>query len=158
MSDEFVPVTGGCFCEAVRYEAEVNLSEAFYCHRKTCQKTSGAPAAVGAMVKADTLKFTNEEPTFFQSSAFGHRSFCPHCGSRLTWMTPDRDDWTVVFVGSLDHPERAIPTTHISVESQLPWYELADSLPRSRSEDDSELVEAWTEAGLTHEGKPLSGA
>ena len=29
MSDEFVPVTGGCLCRAVRYEVDANLGEAF---------------------------------------------------------------------------------------------------------------------------------
>ena len=89
MSDNYVPDTGGCLCQAVRYEADVNLSEAFYCHCITCQKSSGAP------------------------------------------------------------------TEHICVESQFPWYELADNLPRKRSEDDPDLVEVWASAGLTHDGKPL---
>jgi hypothetical protein len=156
MSDKFVPVCGGCLCEAVRYEADVNLCEAFYCHCKTCQKTSGAPAEVGVMVNPETLIFTKEEPKSFQSSPFGIRSFCRHCGSRLTWVSPDRADWTVIFVGSLDHPERVVPTEHLSVESQLPWHEIADDLPRNRTEDDVELLDAWASAGLTHEGKPLS--
>ncbi len=155
MSDKFVPVTGGCLCEAVRYEADVNLCEAFYCHCKTCQKTSGAPAEVGVMVKQGTLEFTKEDPKYFQSSPIGRRGFCKHCGSRLTWISPDRADWTVVVAGSLDHPEQVVPTEHLSTESQLPWYEIADNLPRNRTEEDAELTEAWASAGLTHEGKPL---
>ena len=51
--------------------------------------------------------------------------------------------------------KRVVPTEHLSVESQLPWYEKADNLPRKRTEDDSELIEEWASAGLTHEGKPL---
>jgi len=155
MSDIFVAVTGGCLCQAVRYEADANLSEAFYCHCKTCQKTSGAPAEVGVMVKPGTLNFTKEDPKSFQSSPFGIRGFCQHCGSRLTWISPDREDWTVVFAGSLDQPEHVVPTEHLSVESQLPWYEIADDLPRNRTEDDTDLMEAWANSGLTHEGKPL---
>jgi hypothetical protein len=155
MSDEFVPVTGGCLCQAVRYEAHANLRDAFYCHCKTCQITSGAPAAVGVLVKQETLKFTKEEPKVFQSSPFARRSFCQHCGSRLFWMSPDKADWTAVFVGSLDHPENVVPTEHLGIESQLPWYEVADNLPRSRTEDDPDLVELWASAGLTHEGKRL---
>ncbi len=155
MSDKFVPVTGGCLCEAVRYEADVNLCDAFYCHCKTCQKTSGAPAEVGVMVKPGTLKFTKEDPKFFQSSPIGSRGFCQHCGSRLTWISPDKADWTVVWAGSLDHPERVVPTEHLCVESQLPWYAVANDLPRMRSEDYAELKKAWASAGLTHEGKPL---
>ncbi len=30
-------VTGGCFCRAVRYEAEVYLDDAYYCHCRICQ-------------------------------------------------------------------------------------------------------------------------
>jgi hypothetical protein len=155
MSDEFVPVTGGCFCEAVRYEADVNLRDAFYCHCKTCQKTSGAPATVGALVKQGTLKFTKEDPNVFQSSPFASRSFCPHCGSQLVWTSPDKEDWTAIFVGSLDDPENVVPTEHLSVESQLPWFKVADNLPRKRTEDDPDLMKLWASAGLTHEGKPV---
>ena len=155
MSEEYIPVTGGCFCGAVRYEAEVSLQEAYYCHCKTCQKTSGAPAEIGVYVKPGTLIFTKGEPKFFQTSAIGKRGFCQHCGSRLIWMSPDRADWTNVSVGSLDHPEHATPNEHICVESQLPWYQLADDLPRKRSEDYPDLIEAWSNAGLTHEGKPF---
>ncbi len=155
MSDKFVPVTGGCLCQAVRYEADVNLCEAFYCHCKTCQKTTGAPIEVGVMVKPGTLKFTKEDPKFFQSSPIGKRGFCQQCGSRLTWISPDRAEWTVVWAGSLDHPERAVPTEHLCVESQLPWFEVADKLPRKRSEDYPDLIDAWAGAGLSHDGKPL---
>lgn len=70
-------------------------------------------------------------------------------------MSPDKANWTAIFVGSLDHPEAVIPTEHIGVESQQPWYKVADDLPRSRTEDDPDLMELWANVGLTHEGKPL---
>lgn len=155
MNNKYIPSTGGCFCGAVRYEAEVNLHAAYYCHCKICQKTSGAPAEIGVSVKPGTLRFTKEEPQFFQTSPIGRRGFCRHCGSRLIWMSPDRADWTNVSVGSLDHPEQAVPSLHICVESQLPWYKLADDLPRKRSADDPDLIAAWSNAGLTHGGEPL---
>ncbi len=155
MSDKYIPVTGGCLCEAVRYEAEVNLNEAYYCHCKTCQKMTGAPAEIGVLVKPGTLKFTKEDPKFFQSSRIARRGFCRHCGSRLVYVSLNRADWTNVSAGSLDHPERVVPTEHICVESQLPWYDVADDLPRIRSENYPDLIEEWAAAGLTHEGKAL---
>lgn len=155
MSDKYVPVTGCCVCEAVRYEADVNLSEAYYCHCKTCRKSSGAPAEVGVLVKPGTLKFTKEDPKYFQSSPIARRGFCRHCGSRLVYKSLNRADWTNVSAGSLDHPERVVPTEHICVESQLPWYDVADNLPRQRSEDYADLIKEWANAGLTHDGKPL---
>ena len=155
MTDNFEQVTGGCECGAVRYEAEVNLGAAYYCHCKTCKKASGAPAEVGVFVKPETLKFPKEEPKYYQSGPFALRGFCAHCGSRIIWMSPDKPEWNNVCVGSLDHPEDATPVEHICVESQLPWFDVADDLPRTRSDDDPELVAVWEKYGLTHEGEPL---
>ncbi len=75
-------VTGGCFCGAVRYEAEVYLDDAYYCHCRTCQQTTGAPAEVGVLVKPGSLRFTKGEPKYYQTSHFAERGFCSDCGSR----------------------------------------------------------------------------
>jgi len=78
----------------VRYEAEVNLNEACYCHCKTCQKMTGAPVEIGVLVKPGTLKFAKEDPKFFQSSRIARRGFCRHCGSRLVEDYPDLiEEW-----------------------------------------------------------------
>ena len=31
MSEKYTPITGGCFCGAVRYEAEASMHDAYYC-------------------------------------------------------------------------------------------------------------------------------
>ena len=154
-TDRFVSVTGGCLCGAVRYQAHANLDEAYYCHCRYCQKSSGSPVEVGVSVEPGTLVFTKEDPKYFDSSPIGRRGFCPHCGSRLVWMSPDRPDWTNLSAGSLDHPESVRPIQHLCVESQLPWFSLADDLPRQRSEDLPGLKEEWARFGLTHDGRPL---
>ena len=70
-------------------------------------------------------------------------------------MSPEDEEWTNVYVGSLDHPEDVTPARHDCVESQLPWHQIADNLPRNRSEDDPELVEMWAKYSLSHDGKPV---
>jgi len=155
MTENFTPVTGGCFCGAVRYEAEANLLEAYYCHCKACHKLSGTPAQVDVFVKPGTLRFTKEDPKYFQTSPFAKSGFCQHCGSRLVYIPTEKVDWTSVMVGSLDHPEQALPREHVCVESQLPWYKIYVDLPRSRSEDDPDLVASWAKYGLTHDGQPI---
>lgn len=154
-SDQFVSVTGGCLCGAVRYRADANLDEAYYCHCRMCQKSSGSPVEVGVSVRPGTLVFANEEPRYFDSSPIGKRGFCRHCGSRLVWMSPTKPEWTNLSAGSLDQPERVRPTQHLCVESQLPWFAVADDLPRLKSEDLPGLKEEWASAGLTHDGQPL---
>jgi hypothetical protein len=134
MSDA-TQVAGGCLCGAIRYEAEVYLDRAYYCHCRMCQKSTGSPAEIAVFVKPGTLRFTNEEPKYYHSSAFAQRGFCPHCGSRLIWVCPKRPEWTNLAVGCLDHPENVMPSEHIYVETQLPWYKIDDGLPRKRSDE-----------------------
>ena len=140
-------VTGGCFCGAVRYQAEVYLEDAYYCHCRTCQKISGVPAEVGVFIKPGSLRFTNGEPKYYQTSHFAERGFCSDCGSRLNYrpILPEApESWMNLPVGTLDHPERAKPASHVCVESQLPWYKIDDGLPRTRTEDDPELAALWS--------------
>jgi hypothetical protein len=70
-------------------------------------------------------------------------------------MSPEDEELANVYVGSLDHPDNAVPRRHDCVESQLPWHRFADDLPRIRSDDDPELLEMWAKYGLSHDGKPL---
>ena len=139
-------VTGGCFCGAVRYEAEVYLHDAYYCHCRICQKISGVPAEVGVIVKPGSLRLTEGEPKYYQTSHFAERGFCSDCGSRLFYRTTLEDapdEWLNLPVGTLDHPKNAVPTLHMCVESQLPWFNIDDGLPRTRTEDDPELAALW---------------
>ena len=140
-------VTGGCFCGAVRYEAEVYLHDAYYCHCRMCQRLTGAPAEVAVFFKPDSLRFTKGEPKYYQTSHFAERGFCSECGSRLMWrpLLPEVPDWWANLpVGSLDNPEDAVPTSHICVESQLPWYKIDDGLPRSGTDEYPELAALWS--------------
>ncbi len=140
-------VTGGCFCGAVRYEAEVYLHDAYYCHCRMCQKLTGAPAEIAVNVKPGSLRFARGEPKYYQTSHFAERGFCTDCGSRLVYrpLLPELPEWWVNLpVGSLDHPEKAVPASHVCVEGQLPWYDIDDGLPRTRTEDDPELAALWS--------------
>lgn len=151
-------VTGGCLCGAIRYQANVYLESASYCHCRMCQRSSGVPAEIAVTVEPGTLRFVAEEPKYFQSSPFAQRGFCAHCGSRIIWRSPGHPEKDSLAVGCLDHPENVVPMEHICVESQLPWYRIGDDLPHKSSEDDLELVAAWAEAGLTHDGRALESA
>lgn len=158
MGDEpvkYTMVTGGCLCGEVRYNAYADLDEAYYCHCRFCQKSSGAPVEVGVSVKPGCLEFTTGAPKYYASSPIGQRGFCESCGSRLVWRSARNPDWVKLSVGSLDHPEGARPQQHLCVESQMPWFNLADDLPRCRSDDLPGLQEEWARVGLTHDGRAL---
>ena len=145
MTDTAHMVKGGCHCGAVRYEAEVFLNSAYYCHCTTCQKLSGQPFEIGVPVKVGTLRFTEGEPNYFTSSDWAKRGFCENCGSRLIFMPFATDDeWLInLDICSLDEPDKAKPNMHIYVDSKLPWYEIADDLPRLRADELDDLLPVW---------------
>ena len=57
-------------------------------------------------------------------------------------------DWYRVFLASLDNPENFVPTIHFGIESQMPWFDVHDALPRVRYKDSPAVVAAWASVGL----------
>lgn len=125
-------LTGRCMCGSVSYEL---LSEPFdcgWCHCRTCQLNSGAPAMVFASVPAGDLVWTKggEKVRSVTSSSFGHREFCGECGTPFL-MKVDHQPETVDFsVATLDRPEVIDPGFHIFWQSRIAWFDPGDSLPR----------------------------
>ena len=77
--------------------------------------------------------------------------FCGNCGSSLTYrlMSPKPTDFLVMNTMSLDNPEPSAPTWHAGIESQMPWLEIQDDLPRTRCSESPSLRTAWESAGVT---------
>lgn len=126
------PLTGGCTCGAVRYALMSVPFDAGWCHCRTCQLTSGAPAMVFASVPDGDLVWTRGEEAVrtFRSSSFGHRAFCGLCGTPFL-MKVDHQPETVDFsVATLDAPDAVAPGFHIFWGSKVGWFEPGDALPR----------------------------
>ena len=124
--------TGGCACGAVRYELRSAPFDAGWCHCRTCQLVSGAPAMAFASVATGDFVFTQGEDKVkrFDSSGFGHRLFCGACGTPLV-MRVDHQPETIDFtVTTLDDPDAVAPGFHIFRSSRVAWFETADDLPR----------------------------
>jgi len=135
MSDKTTPITGGCLCGAVRYEASEPPTDSAYCHCRMCQRWTGAPVSAAVCFRIAALATTHGQPKFYNSSPSVERGFCSDCGSSLLARYSDFGEvW--VKIGSLDNPQNALPQRHMSIESQLPWHVIADDLPRIRSEEE----------------------
>jgi hypothetical protein len=125
-------LTGGCLCESVRYELKSDPFDCGWCHCRTCQRVSGAPAMAFASVPAGDLVWTKGEDRVkrFKSSSFGHRAYCGSCGTPFL-MKVDHQPETVDFsVATLDDPEAIAPGFHIFWGSRIGWFEPKDALPR----------------------------
>lgn len=125
-----LPLEGGCLCGAVRYRIEAEPDHAGYCHCRMCQRASAAPAVPWLTVRSEALAWTRGEPAVYRSSAKAERLFCARCGSQLVFREFAEPEWLDVTLASLDDPAAVRPEHHIWTSSRIPWFEIADDLPR----------------------------
>jgi len=123
-------LTGGCYCGHVRYEAEGEAFHETLCHCADCRRVAGAPAVAWFSVATAGLRFVAGTPRRFPSSPGVTRSFCPDCGTSLTYQSDATPAETDITTASLDQPEAMPPRDHTHAGSRLPWLRLGDGLPR----------------------------
>lgn len=119
---------GHCFCRELRYEAGGSPCRATNCHCRMCRRASGAPFVTWFTVPAGEFRFVSGEPTTFKSSEHGIRTFCPRCGTHLTFQSSMYPDEIDVTVCSLEDPESLPPKDHLYTNSKLSWIILNDGL------------------------------
>jgi hypothetical protein len=142
MATQHVPVTGGCHCGAIRYEARQAPIKGFYCHCTNCQKIYGGLFMACVRLVGSGFRFIKGEPKYYRSSKFARRGFCDSCGSPLIFLYEGNPD-CYVLLGSLDHPEdwpftkdaQWGPTVHWFTEKKVAWQEISDGLPELTAAD-----------------------
>lgn len=100
-------LTGGCYCGAVRYEAEGEPRFKGQCHCRECQYISGGAENVFMVMPADGFVYVKGEPATFTRSDLetpGTREFCATCGTHLTTRVPADPSVVILKVGTLDDP------------------------------------------------------
>lgn len=115
------PLQGGCLCGDVRYEIQSNQLSVCRCHCVSCRKATGAAGVVWAIVAKADYRLLGAAPREYMSSTGVTRSFCPRCGSSLTYATTDQPNTIDVTVATLDHPELLAPTAECWLADALPW-------------------------------------
>ncbi|HTS51944.1 MAG TPA: GFA family protein [Burkholderiales bacterium] len=123
---------GGCFCGAIRYVAGGAPFDETICHCSICRRTTGAPLVAWFSVLRSEFRLLQGTPTRFRSSDKATRTFCPRCGTQLTFERDDLLDEIDVTTCSLDEPQRVQPKDHTRTSSRLGWVKLADGLPEYR--------------------------
>ncbi|MGG5823055.1 GFA family protein [Falsiroseomonas sp. HW251] len=120
---------GGCLCGHVRYEAGGTPFHPTVCHCSMCRRAAGAPMVAWFTVRRAQFRFVGSAATRFASSAGVTRTFCPRCGTSLTFETEEFPDEIDVTTVSLDDPDAVPPADHTRTATQLRWVRLADGLP-----------------------------
>ena len=127
-------LAGGCFCRFVRYRIDARPFHETNCHCRVCRGTSGAPYLTWFTVPRRSLALLSGVPTSFASSERASRTFCPKCGTQLTFSSRDLPDEIDVTTSSLDAPESVPPKDDIYIESKLPWVALDPALRSHRAD------------------------
>lgn len=120
---------GGCLCGAIRYRATAPI-RGVMCHCEMCRKHSGAPALAFVHFPIDAFDWLGVEPSWYRSSEFADRGFCPTCGSTLGMREQVLADRVQICVGSLDIPDRVQLDDHVWRRSRVSWFDMTDALPR----------------------------
>lgn len=120
---------GGCLCGGLRYRA-VDPIDAGYCHCRMCQRSSGAPVLPWLSFPYEGFTYEKGEPAVYRSSSDAQREFCPGCGTQIAFRDTVKRRTVDVNMASLDDPASATPDYHIWTSSRIPWFEIADDLPR----------------------------
>ena len=120
---------GGCFCGKIRYETDDAPTQATACHCSICRRTSAAPLVAWFTVTPGSFRFVSGQPTTFRSSEHATRTFCPSCGTPLTFQSAHYPNEVDVTTCSLDDPEQVPPRSHTWRASGISWVKVADGIP-----------------------------
>jgi hypothetical protein len=142
-------ITGRCQCGDVRYEISQPAVGTGVCHCRMCQRAIGASLDAWTAFPREAVRFTNSSPKYYKSSLIAERGFCANCGSSLLvrYYAPEASKFLIMMTACLDNPEDFAPTWHGGIESQMPWLDIQDDLPRIPCDKSADLQRRWGAVG-----------
>jgi hypothetical protein len=121
---------GGCLCGALRFRAKARPIDAGYRHCTLCQRSTGAPALAWASFPVEAFAYTKGCAASYDSSPWGHREFCNHCGTQIGYRKTDAATTIDVNVGCMDDPSAFPREYHVYAKDRISWFNTADDLAR----------------------------
>jgi hypothetical protein len=100
-------IAGGCYCGAVRFEAEGDPLFKGQCHCRECQYVSGGHPNVVMGMPETGFKLTRGQLKPFRRDDLDNpvtREFCAECGTHVTSRPPALAGAVLIKVGTLDDP------------------------------------------------------
>ena len=138
-------MSGGCACGRVRYKASVEPREAYLCHCRMCQRSTGSVSIAFVNAKLDAMSWESE-PDWYESSPIARRPFCAQCGTSLGFQFREGSEKMDLTVASFDDPSPFQPRHHFGVESLHRAWINTEGLPEYRTDEYQALVDRWVEA------------
>ena len=99
---------GGCYCGALRYQAQGPAVFKGQCHCRECQYISGGHPNAFMGVAEPGFRYIKGSPKKFRRSDLADpvtREFCADCGTHILTKTPRTPGVLILKVGTLDDPD-----------------------------------------------------
>lgn len=123
---------GRCLCGAIEYEISGTPEDAYYCHCRDCQRSSGSPFHILAIVKRGALQVRSGAPASYKSATDSGfemtRAFCAKCGTPLFFESTRFPDIRMFTVTTLEDPEAIRPSFEIWTTSMVSWARTGDDV------------------------------
>lgn len=146
-----LPLRGGCFCGALRYELSAPPLMIYNCHCTNCQKITGSAFTVAATVPENALTFTQGVPKriLWKADSGTERFglFCGDCGSRIANGQTPTSGLLSLRAGSFDDTSWVEPVGDIWTKSAQPWVPLRKLTTERQPTDYGPFVEAYRAQG-----------
>jgi hypothetical protein len=110
---------GGCACGAVRFRVKGEPKRVGMCHCMTCRRIHGSAFGSYAIYDRDDVEWSGATAAW-QSSALGHRHFCPVCGS-VAYMEYGDTSEIDMPLGAFDRTGLFKPTYELWCCHREPW-------------------------------------
>jgi hypothetical protein len=123
--------TGACFCGEIVAEAHGEPFWICYDHDDDCRRAIGSPLTVWVGYRPSQFQLAHGTPKSFSKTKGVVRTFCPECGTSISYMDEGISDELYLNIGFWDNPERFRPQAHAYWGMKLPWIDFADDLPRT---------------------------
>lgn len=125
---------GSCLCGLVSFAAEFPSLWAAHCHCTRCQRAHGAAFVTWVGFPATQVQIKNEQALrWFVAKEGGSRGSCGKCGSPMFFKS-ERWSGELHIARALFHdPVDRDPQAHVFHETHVPWFEVADGLPKENS-------------------------
>jgi hypothetical protein len=122
--------TGHCFCGAVAAEMRGEPFWICYDHDDDCRRAVGGPLTVWVAYRPSGFRWSKGNPKTYSGTKGVNRTFCPECGSSISYADEGLADELFVTIGFFDNPERFVPQAHAYWKMKVPWISIADDLPK----------------------------
>ena len=126
-------IEGGCYCGAIRYEAEGDAVFKGQCHCRECQYISGGSPNVTMAMPEGGFTYTQGSPKAFQRKDLDTpvtREFCAECGTHLLSKAPSLPGTVLLKVGTFDDPKQfESPQMAIYMVDAQPFHLVPEGIP-----------------------------